>query len=202
MSIIPLKRCLQKDRESRTSTSNDDELILWSSTTTVSDWTKSEAIGFMLWKQARQTVILEKREVDKMSPMFAGSYLVTISQLQGIPSKGMTFPELKSQKAVFGATDAARICRPGYGSSTAGGGRRQQSMWEFLLILLLRKAGLQAVCIQNETPWGSAETTSWGWELNRGSKVCSILEHAVQTQSECTSSISELFSWDSPKAML
>lgn len=53
MSIIPLKRCLQKDRESRTSTSNDDELILWSSTTTVSDWTKSEAIGFMLWKTGK-----------------------------------------------------------------------------------------------------------------------------------------------------
>lgn len=53
MSIIPLKRCLQKDRESRTSTSNDDELILWSSTTSVSDWTKSEAIGFMLWKRGK-----------------------------------------------------------------------------------------------------------------------------------------------------
>lgn len=96
-------------------------------------------------------MILEKREGDKMSPMFAGFLPGDNFPTAGDPKHRSGLPELKSQKAVFGAADAARICRSGHRSSTTGGGRRQKSTWEFLLILLLKKAGLSAVCIQNET---------------------------------------------------
>lgn len=136
MSIIPLKRCLQKDRERRTSTSNDEELtnpLILNNYKTGWDqrW----------WKTATQTRSLEKREIDKMGPMFVLAFcLRTISQLQWRevdPKQRSSLPELKRQKSVFRAAEAAGLTGQGTEAEgvpqqrVGGGSLHRNSSWVF-----------------------------------------------------------------------